>query len=107
MAGIRAFRLGLRLLLFTPLLACGLPVKAQDTGTIRVGQETKRTTGTITAMNSGDVACHLTLQDDRGARFEEMARFELCEQRALLNKRVSLTYMQQSVMSPDCQGDPA
>ena len=87
------------------LLAWPAPSHAQDT--VKVGQEIKRTAGTITAMNAGDVACYLTLRDDKGARFEEMADFEICQQRALLNKRVALSYRPQSVMSPDCQGDPA
>jgi hypothetical protein len=78
---------------------------AQDT--VKVGQETKRAFGTIMSLNAGDTACYLKLKDDRGATFEEMARFEICEQRALLGKRVALTYVQQTVMSPDCQGDPA
>lgn len=81
------------------------PASAQDP--VKVGQETKRAFGTITSLNAGDTACYLKLKDDRGVIFEEMARFEICEQRALLGKRVALTYAQQNVMSPDCQGDPA
>lgn len=103
MAVVSVFRLGVCI----AALAWSVSVAAQDAGTVRIGQETKRTLGTITAMNAGDVACYLTLKDDAGGRFEEMARFEICEQRALLNKRVTLTYVQQKVMSPDCQGDPA
>lgn len=82
---------------------------AQDTvkDTVKVGQETKRASGTVTSMNAGDTACYLKLKDERGAVFEEMARFEICDQRALLGKRVSLSYVLQNVMSPDCQGDPA
>ena len=87
------------------LLAWSASSHAQDT--VKVGQEAKRAAGTITAMNAGDIACYLTLRDDKGSRFEEMASFEICEQGALLNKRVTLSYRPQSVMSPDCQGDPA
>lgn len=83
------------------------PMASHAQDTVKVGQETKRAAGTITAMNAGDVACYLTLRDDKGARFEEMADFEICQQRALLNRRVALAYRPQSVMSPDCQGDPA
>ena len=79
---------------------------AQQVDMVKVGTETKRTTGTIVAMKAGDIACYLTLRDDHGMRFEEMADFEICEQRSLLNRRVTLTYAQQKVMSPDCQGDP-
>ncbi|WP_421996713.1 hypothetical protein [Reyranella sp.] len=93
----------------TMWLALVLPAAAaaQDGGTVRIGQETKRTVGTITAMTAGDVACHLTLKDDRGARFEELADFDICEQRGLVGKRVALTYVQQKVLAPECQGDPS
>jgi hypothetical protein len=83
------------------------PVLAMAQETVKIGQDTKRAFGIVTSMNAGDTACYLGLKDDRGATFEEMARFEVCEQRTLLGKRVALTYVQQSVMSPDCQGDPA
>jgi hypothetical protein len=93
-------------LLAVPLgLACAMSAAAQDT--VTVGNETKRAFGTVTSLNAGDTACHVKLRDDRGATFEEMAQFEICEQRALIGKRVALTYVQQSVMSPACQGDPA
>jgi hypothetical protein len=93
--------------LLATIVAMTLPALASAQDTVKVGQETKRAFGTITSINAGDTACYLKLEDDRGATFEEMARFELCEQRALLGKRVALTYVQQTVMSPDCQGDPA
>lgn len=79
------------------LFLCPFGVSAQDG---------KKTTGTITAMEAGDIACYLTLRDDAGVRFREMADFEICEQRSLLNKRVSLTYKQSRVQSASCQGDP-
>lgn len=96
----------LRTLLAT-IVAMTLPAQASAQDTVKVGQETKRVFGTIVSLNAGDTACYLKLKDDRGTAFEEMARFEICEQRALLGKRVALTYVQQTVMSPDCQGDPA
>jgi hypothetical protein len=93
--------------LIAVIAAMVLPALADAQDTVKVGQETKRTSGTIMSANAGDTACYLKLKDDRGAVFEEMARFEICEQRALVGKRVALTYVQQAVMSPDCQGDPA
>ena len=93
--------------LLAAIAAMTLPALANAQDTVKVGQDTKRAFGTITSMNGGDTACYLKLKDDRGAVFEEMARFEICEQRTLLGKRVALTYAQQTVMSPDCQGDPA
>jgi hypothetical protein len=93
--------------LVAAIAAMALPAPAYAQETVKVGQDTKRAFGTVMSMNAGDTACYLRLKDDRGAAFEEMARFEICEQRALVGKRVALTYVQQTVMSPDCQGDPA
>ncbi len=78
---------------------------AQTVETVRVGNETKRVHGTITEMVNGDIACYLTLKDDKGAAFKEMADFPICQQRALLNRRVALTYRTERVQSPECQGD--
>ncbi len=90
------------------LLASPLAAHAQEVPTVKIGQTTKKTVGTVTATNSGDVACYLTLKDDRGAVFEEMADFEICDQKPpLKGKRVTLTYALQKVMSDECQGDPA
>ena len=72
------------------------PLAAQD----------KKTVGTIVEMQAGDVACYLTLRDDAGKRFEELAIFEICEQRSLLNKRVNLTYRRGTVIADECGGNP-
>lgn len=93
--------------LLATIVAMMLPALADAQDTVKVGQDTKRAFGTITSLNAGDTACYLILNDDRGVAFQEMARFEICEQRALLGKRVALTYVRQTVTSPDCQGDPA
>jgi hypothetical protein len=95
-------------LLLATLVAAPLMARAQEVPTVKIGQVTKRTVGTVTATNSGDIACYLTLKDDRGVVFEEMADFEICDQKPpLKGKRVTLTYSLQKVMSDECQGDPA
>lgn len=97
-----------RVLLLATLLAAPLMARAQEVPTVKIGQATKKTVGTVTATNSGDIACYLTLKDDRGTVFEEMADFEICDQKPpLKGKRVTLTYSLQKVMSDECQGDPA
>jgi hypothetical protein len=70
------------------------------------GQQGKPTTATILKLQSGDIACYVDLRDDAGKTHREMAEFEICEQKSLLNKRVNLTYRQQRVQSDECQGDP-
>lgn len=54
---------------------------AQDIETVEVGPFTKKTLGTGTNINSGNVACTLTLWDDRGAVFRERADFDICGQK--------------------------
>lgn len=89
-------------------VACAAQVQAQTADTVTVGQQTKNAFGTIVDMQDGDVACSLTLKDDRGRSFKEMADFPICQRKAaLLNKRVALFYKLQPVPSPECNGDPA
>lgn len=73
---------------------------------VRVGRITKKAIGTVTAMEAGDVACYLTLRDDKGGVFEELADLDVCEQRSLIGKRVALHYEMNKVISDECQGDP-
>jgi len=68
--------------------------------------KSKKTTGVITHMESGDVACYLTLKDDNGKAFDELADFAICEQESLVGKRVRLQYSMENVMADECQGDP-
>lgn len=87
------------------LLAAALPAAAQDI--TRIGGEEKRTVGTVMDLANGDIACHLSLQDDRGKAFDESADFELCSRKpSLLGKRVRLAYRMANVQSAQCQGDP-
>jgi hypothetical protein len=95
-----------RRLVFALLAACALPVLAQTPGTVKIGKETKKTAGVITGLQAGDVACYVTLKDDKGAEFNEMADFSLCENQGLIGKRVTLTYKLGNVMADECQGNP-
>lgn len=92
-----------RILLLT-LAFVAAPLLADDT--VRIGKETKKTVGVLTAAESGDVACYLTLKDDRGVEFNELAVFEICETPSLIGKRVRLEYTLGNVMADECQGDP-
>ena len=74
--------------------------------TVKIGKETKKTVGIVTKAVSGDVACYLTLKDDRGVVFEEMADFAICEQPKLAGRRVRLPYSIENVLADECQGDP-
>jgi hypothetical protein len=74
--------------------------------TVKVGKETKKTVGTITELQAGDVACYITLKDDQGAEFTELGDFEVCENQSLVGKRVTLTYELGNVMADECEGNP-
>ena len=88
--------------LLTPAL-----VVAQE-ATVKVGNLIKRTTGTVTSLEAGDVACYLHMTDSNGKAFQEFADFDICEQKpSLKGKRVALTYRESKVMSDECQGNPA
>lgn len=90
-------------LAFAALLCTG--VHAGDS--IRIGDETKTSIGVITDLQNGDVACYLTLKDDRGVEFNEMADFSICEHAdQLRGRRVALTYAMEHVIADACQGDP-
>ena len=87
------------------LLVLPFPAAAQDTVTI--GGEKKRAFGTPTAFRNGDTACSVTLKDDRGITFDELADFDLCTQKkSLKGKRLALTYKTARVMAASCQGNP-
>jgi hypothetical protein len=92
------------------LCAAAIPstsTAADAATTVKIGSETKRTTGVVTALHNGDVACLVMLKDDKGVEFAEAADFEICSRNpSLLGKRVSLKYQVANVMSASCQGDP-
>ena len=74
--------------------------------TVKVGKEIKKAVGRVTELVAGDVACYMTLRDDKGVEFQEMAEFEVCERTSLVGKRVALTYALEQVLADECQGDP-
>jgi hypothetical protein len=75
---------------------------------VKVGNFTKTAVGTVMEMNSGDVACYISLKDDQGKAFEEMADFSLCEQpNTFQGRRVRLSYALDKVMADACQGNPS
>ena len=83
-------------------------VYAQEKATIRLGGRVLKTYGVVTEAVTGDVACYLTMKDDRGALFTEMAAFELCDQTpSLKGHRVALAYKMERVLADECAGDPA
>ncbi len=66
----------------------------------------KNAFGVVKRLDSGDVSCVMTLEDDRGREFTEQGDFDLCFQKpSLLGRRVALTYGMANVLAAECQGD--
>ncbi len=61
---------------------------------------------TVRSVTPGDRSCYAELVDERDRTATAMAVFDLCEQDAILNTRVRLTYEPVRVMAESCQGDP-
>lgn len=104
MAGAGGAALGIAIASWAPLPA--------DAGTGvamgKAGGFSKPAFGVLKRAEAGDVACYLTLSDDRGAAFVEMADFRFCEPdeaRRLKGKRVALTYEIGDVLAAECGGD--
>jgi len=95
-----------RTLALSLALFFAIPLLADTPATVTIGRQTKKTIGVLKSAESGDTACYLSLVDDRGVAFDEMADFEICEQTSLIGKRVFLKYEMANVMSDECQGDP-
>jgi hypothetical protein len=94
-------------LVFASIAFISTAALAQTESTVTIDKVTKKTIGTVTALNAGDIACYISLKDDQGVAFKEMADFDICDQKpSLLGKRLQLTYTPTSVMSDACQGDP-
>ena len=94
-------------LVFASIAFISTAALAQTESTVTIDKVTKKTIGTVTALNAGDIACYISLKDDQGVTFKEMADFDICDQKpSVLGKRLQLTYTQTSVMSDTCQGDP-
>lgn len=80
---------------------------AQESATVRIGNEVKRTTGVLKQLDSGDIACYLVLKDEKKVEFTELGDFDICTQKpSPVGKQVRLTYKLATVMSDECQGDP-
>jgi hypothetical protein len=96
----------MRVVAFLCVFIFASTASAQVGQTVRVGQQVKNAYGIVLGMETGDIACTLTLRDDNGATFKEMAEFDICDRRSmLLNRRVALHYAVETIVSPDCRGN--
>lgn len=98
-----------RSLLFTCLLGALVlpPLALAQTrpDMIKVGDQMKRSTGTVLQLQNGDRACYMVMKDTRGVEFTELTTFDICGMH-IIGKRVILTYKMEEVMAESCQGNP-
>jgi hypothetical protein len=94
------------LALSSALAGGALHAGTPSSDTVQVGGETKKAIGVVTALEAGDVACYIALDDDQGISFRELADFAICEKTSLVGKRVKLAYRMENVMADECQGNP-
>lgn len=66
----------------------------------------RQDTATVRSLTDGDRGCYLVLEDERGATFDRVGPFELCERRELVGRRVQLTLGPGEVLADSCQGNP-
>ena len=79
---------------------------APPSPTVAVGGQRKLAEGTVTNLENGDTACHITLVDPAGRVHHEMADFALCEvPERLLNRQATLSYTTSTVMAAACEGN--
>jgi hypothetical protein len=63
-------------------------------------------TAVVRSLTDGDRGCYVVLEDERGASFDRIAPFDLCERRELVGRRVRLTLGPGEVSADSCQGSP-
>lgn len=64
------------------------------------------TRGVVTDMESGDIACYLTVRTDGGAEEEVHADYSVCDSNEIIDRRVQIEYVEGDVLAPSCEGDP-
>ncbi|MEA5573335.1 hypothetical protein [Calothrix sp. UHCC 0171] len=68
-------------------------------------KSTLPTVGTVKKLVNGDLACYVTLVDDKGKSYNLYGDFRFCgQEKTYLNKKVRLTYKLTNIDSPQCQG---
>ena len=83
------------------------PAIVYKEGVIKVGSEMKQTLGTMVDTEKGDNGCYLTLKNEKGVEFIEIAKFEFCSQKPpLKGKRVALAFSLETIQATSCYGDP-
>jgi hypothetical protein len=87
------------------LLIGASPAFGADGAIAKIDGEAKRVEGILREAQAGDIACYLSFEAADGTRFDESASFELCDDPALIGKRLKLSYSTANVLAAECQGD--
>ncbi|MBD1844339.1 hypothetical protein H6F89_13250 [Cyanobacteria bacterium FACHB-63] len=60
----------------------------------------------VRSLTTGDRACYMKLENAQGQSSEALAKFDICTQSQLVNKRVRLTRKPTPISAMSCQGNP-
>lgn len=74
--------------------------------TQRIAGTDKHTSGRITELTAGDVACYVSFEPGNGETVNEMAEFEICERTDLIGREVRFAYTIGNVIADECEGNP-
>jgi hypothetical protein len=86
---------------------CAQTQKSVAANLVKVGNETKRSSGQVKELQNGDASCVMVMTDERGKEFIESADFDICFQEpSPIGHWVALGYRMENVMADSCQGDP-
>ncbi len=86
----------------TSIFAASSIVSFINPSPVRAQQNGKPTVAKVTQLTNGDLACYVTLVDNKGKSFELPGNFDFCaKEKTYLNKRVRLTYG--TIRIADCQ----
>lgn len=92
-----------------PILPAALLILLAATAqadTVRIAGTDKHTSGRITELQAGDVACYLSFAPGDGETITEMAEFEVCERTDLIGQEARFEYQLGNVIADECQGNP-
>ncbi len=60
----------------------------------------------VRSLTTGDRACYMKLENAKGQSSEALAKFDICTQSQLVNKRVRLTRKTTPISAMSCAGNP-
>lgn len=90
----------------TPDLAAQAEVDTTGPPQATLLDQTVPTRGVVTAIESGDISCYVTVRTDDGASQTVHADYSVCDSNVIVDRRVQIEYVEGQVTAASCEGDP-